>query len=163
MHVDPGRPDLEPGGDRLAALEVVGPDRSAEAEAGVVGARNRVLEIAVREYRNDRPELLVSDQAAVLCDIGDERRRNEIARFIRDLAAAKYSCTRRFDLGDQLADLVVLHLVLHRAERRLGIEPVADAGAAGFLDQCIAELVVNALVGIDAFDRHADLPRVNER
>jgi hypothetical protein len=56
----------------------------------------------------------------------------------------------------------VLHAVLQRPLRRRGIEAVADARVAGLLDEERAELVVNALVRVDALDRHADLAAVDE-
>ena len=66
--VDPGRADFEPGRDFLAALYVAGPDRAAEPVTRVVGAPDRVLEVAVLENGHDRAELLLADEAAGLVD-----------------------------------------------------------------------------------------------
>src|SRR5690606_37308664 len=43
--VDPGRPDLEALGDRLAALEIVRPHRRGQPVARVVRAPDRVLDV----------------------------------------------------------------------------------------------------------------------
>ena len=54
--VDVAHPGLHLAGDALAALEVVGPDRGAEAELGVVGDFDGLLLVLDLEDRGDGAE-----------------------------------------------------------------------------------------------------------
>src|SRR5207253_1810978 len=64
--VDPGRTALEALGDLLAARDVVGPHRAAEAVVRAVRLRERVVEVAIGDDGERRAELLLVDQAHAL-------------------------------------------------------------------------------------------------
>src|SRR5206468_5928727 len=59
--VDPGRTALEALGDLLAARDVVGPHRAAEAVVRAVRLRERFVEVAVGDDGEARAELLLVD------------------------------------------------------------------------------------------------------
>src|SRR5438093_13511405 len=77
--VDPGGAALEALCDLLAARDVVGPHRAAEAVVRAVRLRERVVEVAVGDYGEGRAELLLADQAHALADVGHDGRRVEVA------------------------------------------------------------------------------------
>src|SRR5690606_29160143 len=152
--VDPRGADLEPLRDRLAALEIVRPHGTGQAVARVVRAPDRVLDVRELQDRHDRSELLFLHEAALLVDIRDERRRYEIAGALRYLAAAEDPCAAPLRLLDDFADLVVLHLVLQRAELCIRIEAVTDLRVPRLVDERAAKAVVDLLVRVDPLDRH---------
>src|SRR5690606_26310967 len=161
--IHPRGADLETLGERLAALEIVRPDRAGQAVAGVVRAPDRVLDVAELEDRHDRAELLLPHEAASLVDVGHERRRDEVAGAFGDLAAAQDPRAAALRVLENVPDLVVLHLVLDRPELRVVLEPVADLRVARLFDERLTKRVVDFLLRVDPLDRHADLPAVDER
>src|SRR5579864_7797736 len=54
--IDPHGTRFEPAGDRRGALYVAAPDRGRESVAGVVGAPDRVLDVAEAQHRQHRTE-----------------------------------------------------------------------------------------------------------
>src|SRR5881628_2638217 len=61
--IDPGGAALEALGDLLAARDVGGPHRAAEAVVRAVRLRERIVEIAPGDDGEGRAELLLVDQA----------------------------------------------------------------------------------------------------
>src|SRR6188474_385145 len=85
--IDPSRADLEPRRDLGAAVQILRPDGAAQAVARVVGAAQRVLDVAELQDRHDRAELFLLNEPAVVGDVRDESRRQEVAGPGWDFAA----------------------------------------------------------------------------
>src|SRR5439155_24041046 len=75
--IDPGGAALEALGDLLAARDVGGPHRAAEAVVRAVRLRERIVEIAPGDDGEGRAELLLVDWAHALADVGHDGRRVE--------------------------------------------------------------------------------------
>src|SRR5579884_1211627 len=79
MSVDPRRAALEAGGHLGAALGIRTPHRAGEAEVGGVGPLDGVVDVAVRDDRQRRAELLLVDDAGAVGHVGQDRGLVEVA------------------------------------------------------------------------------------
>src|SRR6185503_3269307 len=69
---DPDHPRLDPAGNAGAALAVLGPDRGAEAELGVVGEVDRFLLGVDDDDRQYRAEDLLVHDPHLVADAGED-------------------------------------------------------------------------------------------
>src|SRR2546425_936477 len=68
MLVHPRRADFELRGDHGGAFGVAAPYRAAQAVARVVGAAERIVDVAELQHWHDRPELFLAHEAARLIE-----------------------------------------------------------------------------------------------
>src|SRR4030095_5387177 len=110
--------------------------------------------VAELENRDDRPELFLANQPAVLVDVGDDRRLNEVAAALRPLAAGKNARTAFLRVLQDADHALILLAVLNRTKLGVRLEAAANLGLARLLRQRLAQRVVDSLVRVDALDRH---------
>src|SRR5688572_1866046 len=139
--IDPGGADLETRRQRRCPPGIAAPDRAAEAITRVVGAAKGVFLVREFQHRNDRPELFLSYQSAVIVDVSHDGRRKEIARAGGHFPASEHACPAAFGVLENSDDSIVLFAVLNRAELGLGIETAPDLRAPGGVGERIAERV----------------------
>lgn len=163
MVVDPCRPALQPVGDRLGPVEIGPPHRAAQSEAGAVGRLDGFVEAPVRQHRQHRPELLLRHHRAVGRDIGQDRRGVEVARTVQPVTAGRGSGAVGQGLGGVALDPGQLRGVVDRAQFRARVEARSDDGGLRALGEGLDDVGVEPGRGVDALDRHADLPAVAER
>ncbi len=161
MLVHPGGADFQARGDCGGAGRVATPHRAGQAKAGVVGARDGVLDIAELQHREHRAELFLGDEAIGLGEARHHRRRDEVSTRGGRGALDQRSMPR--GIGLQFAHALVLAPVLDRTQRGAGVEAIAKPGTARLVSQCLAQRVVDVLVGVDALHRHAHLAAVHRR
>src|SRR3982751_4587282 len=87
MVVYPRRAAFQPSGNSLCLLRIRGPGRAAEADVEAVRALNRGFEIGVADHRQDRPELLLVDDAHAIRCIRDDGHWVEESGTVRRFAA----------------------------------------------------------------------------
>ena len=130
--VDPDHPRLDPPRDPLALLAVLGPDRGAEAELGVVGEVDRLLLGVDDDDRQHRAEDLLAHDPHLVGDAGEDGRGDELAGQAGDLgrAAAELGRAGGDRVLDQLDDDLVLVVGGHRADLGLPLRAGRRAAAA---------------------------------
>src|SRR5919109_242808 len=120
VRVHPGRARLELAGDGRRAPRVGAPDRAAEPELRRVRVLERVVEVAIRDHRERRPELLVGHEVVDSLELRPRRDRADadaVVHAVRDL-------DRAGALGERGDDVVV------EALRRVDpLDPRADLAA----------------------------------
>lgn len=163
MVVDPCRPALQPVGHRLGPVEIGAPDRAAQPEAGVVGRLDGLVQAPVRQHRQDRAELFLRHHRALGGDIGQDRGGEEVAGAVQPVAAGHGSGADGQGLGRVALDPRQLGAVVDRPQLGARIEPGPDGDALRPLREGLDHLRVEPGRGVDALDRHADLPAVAER
>ena len=108
------------------------------------------------------------DEPAIVGDVGHERGRQEVARPRRDFAAGEELGAGLLRVFDDADDLVVVHLVLHRAELGAGLSPVSttvptpndDARTAGRAMRASRWCGQALRAAISASERRVTTPRL---
>src|SRR3954469_23067209 len=163
--VDPDHSRLDPPGDAGAALAVLGPDRGAEAELGVVGEVDRLLLGVDDDDRQDRAEDLLAHDPHLVGDAGEDgggdvAAASEDGRV--DRAAAALGRAGGDRVLDQVDDDPVLVLGGHRADLRVPLDRVAEPELLGLADHALDEAVGDVAHHVDALDPRAGLAGVGE-
>ena len=160
--VDENGAGLEALGDLLGVGDVLAPDTGTEAGLGVVGALDDLLLVGPGLGGHDGAEGLLSDDAAVVGRVVDDGRLDEEALALGGGVLADGELVAvLLGVREELLDLLVLHLVLDGAEQRAGLG-VTDLDGLGEVDHLLEELLVDALVDVDALGGDTDLARVLE-
>lgn len=149
-------------GDALGVLDVLAPNASTETGVGVVGALDDLLLVGPGLGGDDGAEGLLGDDAGVVGRVVDDGGLDEEALVAGDGVIANSELVAILArVVEELLDFLVLHLVLDGAEQGAGFG-VADGDGLGEVDHLLEELLVDALVDVDALGGDADLARVLE-
>src|SRR4051812_48448927 len=163
--VDPDHPRLDPPRDAGAPLAVLGPDRGAEAELGVVGKVDRLLLGVDDDDRQHRAEDLLAHDPHLVGDAGEDGG-GDVAAALEpgriDRAAAALGRAGSDRILDQVDDDPVLVLGGHRADLGVPLDRVADPELLGLADHALDEAVGNVAHHVDALDPRAGLAGVGE-
>ena len=137
--VDEHHAGVDPARHALAARDILGEDRAAQAEVGIVGQRDGRVLVLDPEEHGDRAEELVAEGGVVRLDVSQDRRLHVGAGTIDPLAADQHlralgdGCSTCFEqlhqgrfAGKRTQRRLLVHRVagLQRAERRL--EPLQE-------------------------------------
>lgn len=123
MVVDPGRAAVEPVGDGFGAVGVGAPDGAAEAEAGAVRGGDGLVESAVRQDGQDRPELFAGHHRAAGRDIGEDGGGEEVAGGVQPVPAGRRAGAVREGAAGHLLDAGELGALLTGPSRVAGSRP----------------------------------------
>ena len=161
--VDAGDPRLDPAGERLAALDVTGPDRGLQPVAAVVGERDGLIGVGDPHDRQRRAEGLLGHAEHRVVDAGQDRRLVEASRAGAGLPAGPHLRPAL----DRVADVGVDQLDLGREDDRADVDAAELPGRtlaqrSDLFGQPLDELVVDRLLDVDPLDRDADLTGVVE-
>jgi len=160
--VDEDGAGLEALGDLLGVGDVLAPDTGTEAGLSVVGALDDLLLVGPGLGGHDGAEGLLSDDTAIVGRVVNDGGLNEVTLALGGGVLADGELVAVL-LGvlEELLDLLVLHLVLDRAEQGAGLR-VANLDGLGEVDHLLEELLVDALVDVDTLGGDADLAGVLE-
>jgi hypothetical protein len=160
--VDEDGAGLEASGDLLGVLDVLAPDTGTETGVGVVGTLDDLLLVRPGLGGDNGAERLLGDDAAVVGRVVDDGRLDEEALLGRGGVLADGELVAvLLSVREEFLDLLVLHLVLDRAEEGAGFG-VTDLDGLGEVDHLGEELGVDALVDVDTLGGDTDLARVLE-
>src|ERR671925_196708 len=162
VRVHPGRARLELAGDGRRAPRVGAPDRAAEPELRRVRVLERVVEVAIRDHRERRPELLLGHDPHRVGGSGEDGRGEEVAAERERRAAGGDVGAVRDGVGDEVVDSLELRPRRDRADADAVVHAVRDLDRAGALGERGDDVVVEALRRVDPLDPRADLAAVVE-
>lgn len=161
--VDKDRTGLQPARNLRRLVDVRAPHARAQPGVRVVGARNDFLEVRPGLCRDDGAKGLFLDDAGGVGRVVDDGRRDEVAFPAGQVRGADgEGVALGGAVSEEAFDALVLHLVLHGAEQVVAVVGVADFDRLGEGDHLRYELLVDALVDVDALGGDADLARVLE-
>lgn len=148
--VDPDGAGLQRVGDTDGRVQVSGVDGRGQAVVGVVGLLDDLL--LGRELGNgaDGAEDLLLDNLHVGSDVGEDGGLDEVALVAEALTANLAVGALLLALLDVAHDAVELQLADLGALEGVLVEGVADSVGGGALLEGLEELVVNALLDVDA-------------
>ena len=158
--VDADHASVDARRDVLRPRKIAAEDRGAEPEGRVVRESQRFVDRAERLDACDRPERLFAHDVHCVGDVGEDRRRHEVAvaRFAsRDQRRARGN--RGIDLRHDFRLLPRRH---HRADIDALITRISLLQRARPLGHFSQEFLANRCIDVDTFGAHADLPRVAE-
>src|SRR5712672_2628851 len=112
MPVDPDRARIDLRGHGEGPLEILRPDAAAEPELRIVRARDGVFDLGIAQHRQNWAELLLPDQSRVVADVANNRRFDEIALALQNIAAR----------NDNAVLFGILQEALHSLEMRLVLQ-----------------------------------------
>jgi len=158
--VDETTARLELARDSLATIEVLGPDRRAEAELDVVGEFDRFRLVAHPEHRCDRSERLLARPGGVAGNVREDRRwvvePISVHRFAAEFEA-RAVIERALDLVVEIVQQVLAGL---RAEVGVLLGRIADLQTVHLVGELSEELVVDVLMDDEPLRGDAGLPGV---
>ena len=159
--VDQDAAELEAPAGLDRAADVAGEDAGLEAELGVVGHVEALVEGLEGVDHRDRAEDLLAPDLGVALGAAQHGRR-EAAVLVDELAAGEQLGAARDGLVDPLLDAVAVVRGDQRADVGVLAHRVAGDEALDVLDEAGREVVGDRLVQQDPLDRDAALARVRE-
>src|SRR5262245_51740031 len=160
--VHPAGPRLELANHLRAALHVPAPHGSAESVVCAVRLLEGVVQLRVPDDRQRRAELLLVDQPYTRPHVRDQGGWIEVARPLEPRATGLDRAAVLLRVVDQSHHALELHLVVDRAELRLGIGAIAHPDLLRTLDKPAEDRLVDLLVHVEPLDGRAHLTRVLE-
>ncbi|KAI3479986.1 hypothetical protein L1887_57884 [Cichorium endivia] len=159
---DPHGTALDLASDALGGSVVRTPNGGTKTPLGVVDTLDEIGLVLPLEQGHDGAEGLLLDELAVLGRVVDDAERVEVAFLLLDLASRDEVELLVLGLLEELADLVILHLVVDGTKHDALLVTGAHLEVLNDLGECRLELVVDVLVDVDALGGDADLARVEE-
>ena len=164
--VDPDAARLDGVGDTESTVDILCPDRAAEAVIAVIGHLDHFFFCLEFDDDSDGAEDLFAGNAHIVRSIGDECRLHEDAVLERTVScpftAAGDGRTfffGEFDIGE---DLIELRFIDRRAELRVFLPRQADLDFIEAVDEFGYEFVIDILLNENARTSAADLSLIEE-
>ena len=139
------------------------PHRGTESVVGVVRPGHRILELAVAHDRQRRTELFLVHQPHAVLQPAHERDGVEVTGSGQRLAPEEHLAAVPLRIFDQLDDLAELPLVLQRTQARVLVHAIAHRSRTGEIDKRLADSLIKRVVHVQALQRRAGLPGIDER
>jgi len=162
VFVDEDRAGLELLRDCTQLCTIGAPDRGTESVIGVVRPCHRILELAVAHDRQRRTELFLIHEPHAVLQAAHQRDGVEITGPGQRLAPEEHLATVSLRILHQLDDLAELPLVLQRTQARVLVHAIPHGCRAGNIDKRVADSIVKRVVHVQALQRRAGLPGIDE-
>ena len=169
LAVDVGLAEAQPVGRLHRRVQVLCEHRGGEAEVGVVGQGQRLVQAVDHADRQHRAEDLLGHDVHRVGAVDQHRGLVVEAGAVGDAAAGTHLRALLFGALHQRGHLVQAGLVHQRAHAQVGVgERVAELGLGHQARHAVSQLVGNTALHVDALGGVADLPgvehaRVEER
>src|SRR3954470_22963980 len=164
--VDPDRAGPQRPSDPMRLADITGPDAAAEPEGRGIGTLDQLIGVLEGDRRDDGPEDFLLRDPHIVLDIGEHRRRHEIALRQGAFGEPRTAGER---LGALLladveiaGDAVELLLRNQRTDLRGWIKPVADLQLPAEFGDTPDELVINLVLDEQPRPGAADLSRIGK-
>jgi hypothetical protein len=145
-----------------SALEILRPDTAAEPELRIVRARDGVFDLGIAQHRQNWAELLLPDQSRIVTDVANNRRLDEIALALQNIAARNDNAVL-FGILQEALHSLEMRLILQRPYLGSGLGAVIDDSRAGQPPEFLAEFVILRIMNVEALDHDAALAGVEGR
>src|SRR3984957_14184038 len=162
MPVDPYRARIDLRGHGEGPLEILRPDAAAEPELRIVRAPDGVFDLGIAQHRQNRAKLLLSDQSRIVGDVANNRRFDEIALALQNIAARNDNAVLFGFLQEALHPLE-MRLVLEGPYLSFRLGAVVHDGLASQPPKFLAKFVVLRIVDVEALDHDAALAGIKGR
>jgi hypothetical protein len=138
------------------------PDAAAQPELRIVRARDGVCDLGVAQHRQNWAELLFLDQSRIVADVANNRRFDEIALALQNIAARNNNTVLFGTLQEALHSLE-MRLILQRPYLGFRLGAVIDDSLASQPPEFLAEFVVLRIMNVEALDHDATLAGIEGR
>src|SRR5262249_42965990 len=123
--IDPDRAGVDPRRHSERPLTIRRPNRTAQAKLRVVDTRNHLVDVGIPQYRQNRAELLLTNEPGTVGDVTHDGRLNEVALPFQGAASGDDRPVPPSILKEPLHPLE-LRRVLDRPHLRARLHPVTD-------------------------------------
>src|SRR5258708_13726077 len=154
--VDPDRARIDLRGHGEGPLEMFRPDAAAERELRIVRARDGFFDLGIAQHRQNWAELLLPDQSRIVADVANNRRFDEIALALQNIAARNDNAVL-FGIVQEALHPLEMRLILQRPYLGSRLGAVIDDSLAGQPPEFLAEFVILRIMNIEALDHDAAL------
>src|SRR3984893_17191066 len=162
MPVDPDRARIDLRGDGEGPLGILRPDAAAEPELRIVRARDGVFDLGIAQHRQNWAELLLPDQSRIVADVANNRRFDEIALALQNIAARNDNAVL-FGILQEALHPLEMRLILQRPDLRSRLGAFIDDSLAGQPPEFLAEFVILRIMNVEALDHDAALAGIEGR